>query len=335
MKTPKKHLIIISIILIPLLVLNIFCAFSFAATTSPYPIIFVHGIGDASVTWKTTGPKLSKYYEKYYKTDSHPHFNAGSGIGQSRDDKDFSNNLRNSCIYVTFNDYYNSPENQVDELESIIKDTIQETWENFPEYFGSKEKVKVILIAHSMGSLVSRKYIVGQPNNHKVHSLITIDALNTGTPAFKLRWIPYTLDGIGVIGAAVFLNPWFLGFTAVGVGIDVLLHRGGIRVLSPAANSMLPSSDFLKELNQTPLPTNIKYRAIISNSTNPLMKTYNSILGFKNGGDGAVPVESQSLKYAGIPNFSSLDYKEYIIDSPHFEAPTRAIDKIIEVLELK
>jgi len=284
------------------------------------------------VAWKVTGPKLSEYYEKYYKSDTHPYFRAGSGIGKNRDDKDFSDNPRNSCVYVTFKDYYASPASQVSELSKVIEDTIEEVWDNFPDDVSSKEDIKVILVSHSIGGLVCRKYITEHPDDHQVYMLTTIDALNTGTPALQLRWAPYALDGIGIVGAVAFSNPWFLGFTAIGVTADLLLHRGGIRLLSPAAASLRPNSQFLKELNTLPLPTNIKYRAIISNSTAPLAKLSNATLGFKKGGDGAVPIESQSLKYAGIPNFLSLDYEEYTIDSPHFEAPSKAAPVVTKIV---
>ena len=48
-----------------------------------YPVIFVHGIGDSSVAWKETGPAVSNYLDKCYKTPDHPYFSSGSGIGKS------------------------------------------------------------------------------------------------------------------------------------------------------------------------------------------------------------------------------------------------------------
>ena len=117
------------------------------------------------------------------------------------------------------------------------------------------------------------------------------------------------------------------------MGADILLHQGGLRLLSPAADSMHPDSSFLRELNAAPLPEDVHYHAIISDTSEFLPGLANHLLGFRHGGDGAVSVESQSLRSAGIPNFARLHYDEAVIDSRHLESPTRASAKIIEILK--
>lgn len=311
------------------------CNMVFAAPNPPAPVIFVHGIGDSSVAWKVTGPKVSAYYDKYYKSASHPCFQAGAGIGKNRDDKNFDDNIRNSCVYVTFKDYYASPETQVKELEQVIVGTRKETYSNFPSYFKSSEEVKINLVAHSMGGLVCRDYIIKHPKDHHVDAFIAMSCPNLGVPELDLKWTPYLLDAGGIAGAIVFANPLFLGFSAVGVGADMILHSSGIRLLSPAADSLQVGSSFLMQVNKCPLPEDIKYSFIISKATDPMSKALNSIFGFKNGGDGTLAVESQSLKYAGIPNFKKINYQEYYIDSPHFQVFNKSGEDIIEILGLR
>lgn len=285
------------------------------AKERPCPVIFVHGIGTSSVDWENTGPAVSKYYEKYYKT-----FSAGSGIGKDRFDKDFSDNIRNSCVYVTFSDHFASPDKLVQELKKVIDDTMAEA------------KVdKVNLVCHSMGGLAAREYLVQNPKDHHIAKLILIGAPNLGSNGAMFNWVPAALSIAGIGGAIVLGNPIPLGLAVIGVSSDIISYTRGVKLLSPAVEAMKPGSKFLKELNSKPMPENIEYTVIISNTTHFSHVFTNRILGY-DGGDGATSIESQRFSEKCVPNFAKLKYSEVYIDAPHFEEPDKAKDPIIKSL---
>ncbi len=321
-------------LLISLTIIAFMVASVSSVVATPYPVIFIHGIGDSSVAWKNTGPAVSSLYEEYYKTKTHPYFLAGSGIGEGRFDKDFSDNIRNSCVYVTFSDHFASPEALVSELEEVIDDTRDETWTNFRSYFKSKEEVRVNLVCHSMAGLVAREYLVSHPMDHHIDRLIMIAAPNLGSTGLIFNWAPAGLMFGGIGLSIITANPLPLGFTVVGLGWDIISQARGVKLLSPAVEAMKPDSKFLRKLNDTPMPTDVKYVCIISNTEQLPHGLANRILGYS-GGDGAISVDSQKLKAESVPNFKDLNYTEYLIDAPHYEEPDKAKDKIIEALGLK
>lgn len=281
---------------------------------TPYPVIFVHGIGDSSVAWKETGPKISEYYEKYYLP-----FKSGSGIGEDRFDQDFKDNLRNSCVYVTFSDHFASPIKLVPELKKVIDDTIAEA------------KVdKVNLVCHSMGGLVARQYLVEYPKEHNVNKLITIASANLGATGLLFNWGPTALVVTGIGGTILSANPLPLGLTIIGLGWDMISQARGVKLLSGAVESMKPGSEFLKMLNSKNMPTDVEYMCIISDTTHFPHTVGNVIMGHE-GGDGAVSVKSQRLSKESVPNFEELKYSESYIDLPHYEEPN-AVEAISEAL---
>jgi len=304
-----------------------------AAQAAPYPVIFVHGIGDSSVGWKKTGPIVSKYYDKYYKTEEHPYFRAGSGIGEDRFDQNFDDNLRNSCIYITFSDHFASPEELVPELEKLISYAREEVWRNFRDGFKSKDDIKVNLVCHSMGGLIARKYLTEHPHNHYVSKLIIIGTPNLGARGLLFNWGPVALITTGIGGTILFANPYFLLLTVGGLSVDVISQARGVKLLSPAAAAMKPDSEFLTQLNSNPLPTDVEYISIISNTGEFSHVLANRIL-FYEGGDGAVSIKSQKLSKDSVPNFSEIDYSEIYIDSPHFQEPHDATQAIIKALRV-
>ena len=303
-----------------------------ALAAPPYPIIFIHGIGDSSVAWKETGPTVSKYYEKYYKTDEHPYFRAGSGIGKDRFDQDFDDNKRNSCVYITFSDHFASPDKLLPELEELIFYTREEVWRNFKDKFKSKEDIKVNLVCHSMGGLIARKYLAEHPRDHYVSKLITVGTPNLGSEGLLFNWAPVGLIVTGIGGTILFANPFFLLLTVGGLSVDMISQARGVKLLSPAVDALKPGSAFLNELNETPLPTDVEYIAIISDTGEISHVLANKILLY-DGGDGAVSVKSQKLSEESVPNFSELNYSEIYIDSPHFKEPADAAPAIIKSLK--
>lgn len=293
----------------------------------PYPVIFVPGIGDSSVAWNKTGPKISKYYEHYYK-----YFLAGGGIGQNRFDKDFSDNIRNSCVYITFSDHFAAPDKLVPELAKVIKDTREEAWQNEKDkYFKSKDDVNVCLVTHSMGGLIARKYLTEHPKDHHVAKLIMIACPNLGSTGLLFNWGPKVLIASGIGGAIIFAKPWLLGLTVVGLGWDIISYARGVKLLSPAVRAMKPGSDFLKDLNSKPMPIDVKYVSIVSSTTRFPHVLANRILRYEEG-DGAISGKSQRLTESRIPNASELDYQEIMIDSPHGQGHHNALEAVSKAL---
>jgi len=307
---------------------------AFAYANVPNPVIFVHGIGDSSVAWRSTGPVVSRHIKKYYDISDHSYFFSGSGICADRDDKDFSDNVHDLCVYVTFSDHFADPGKLAQELKKVIDDTRGEAWANYRFYFKSRDDVKVNLVCHSMGGLVARKYLADNIKDHHVSKLILIGTPNKGSSALMFDWVP---AGLMVGGVSAFMlsgNPAFLSASVVGIGWDAISYSRGVKILSPAANAMKPGSKFLNDLNSKNMPTDVEYTVILCTANDLMHVTANRMLGYADG-DGAVPLDSQSLKYAGIPNFSKLDYKEMKLIAPHFEEPTMAKDLVVEALGLK
>jgi len=299
----------------------------------PSPVIFVHGIGDSSVAWKNTGPAVSAYYSKYYKTADHPYFVAGSGIGDGRFDRNFDDNIRNSCVYVTFLDHFASPEALVGQLEDVIEDTRSEVWSAFRSSFGSKSEIKVNLVCHSMGGLVARAYLARHEQEHHIEKLVMIATPNLGSPGLLANWVPAGLMFGGIGLTIVTANPVPLGLTIIGLGWDIVSQARGVKLLSPAVEAMKPDSGFLRDLSQTPMPTDLEYVSIISTTEAFPHVVANRTLGY-DAGDGAISVDSQKLSGESVPNFKDLNYREYYIEAPHYEEPDKAKDKIIEALGL-
>ena len=296
-------------------------------------MIFVHGTGDSSVAWEAAGSAAGGYLDKYYKTSDHPYFLSGSGIGQDRADKDFSDNIRNSCVYVTFSDHYADPDSLVDELKKVIDDAREETWSHFKNYYKSKDDIKVNLVCHSMGGLVARKYLAKNVSDHHVSRLILMGTPNKGISVLMLEWVPVGFMAGGAAGFLLSGNPLFLSASIAGLGGHAISYARGVKLLSPATGAMKPDSSFLKDLNSRELPVDIEYVVIICSADDFMHEASNKILGYKDG-DGAISLDSQSLRYCGIPNFNSLNYKELNVKSPHFEEPTVAREAIIRSLRL-
>jgi len=297
----------------------------------PPPVIFVHGIGDSSVAWINTGPAVSSLYDGYFSNRYHPFFRAGSGIGSSRFDQDFEDNERNSCVYVTFSDHFASPEAQVPELERVIEETRDEVWSYFRDNFRSKDEIKVCLVCHSMGGLVGRSYLAKHRADHHVDTIVLIAAPNLGSTGLIFNWVPAGLMAGGIGAALVTANPWLLGFTAAGLGWDVISRVRGVNLLSDAVRDMKPGSDYLKRLSDSPVPEDVRYVSIVSATDSFPHSVANQVL-FYEGGDGAIYVDSQSLSKKSVPNFEFIDYREYMIDAPHYEEPDRALKEIITSL---
>lgn len=83
------------------------------------------------------------------------------------------------AFYISFVNRFADPAKQVPELAKFIGDVLKKT----------KAK-KVILVCHSMGGLVARKYLVDHKSSHNVERLILLSTPNLGSIWLYFKWSP-------------------------------------------------------------------------------------------------------------------------------------------------
>lgn len=224
-----------------------------------------------------------------------------------------------TIYYISFSNRFAEPSQQVPELEKYIKEILKIT-----------KQEKVILVCHSMGGLTARQYLVNFKNFHNVEKLILLSTPNLGSMGLFFNWLPFALIILGAVG---FRHLWPLIFCLIGLIWELISFSYGVLLLSPASWAMRPNSKFLKELNSKEVPTNIKYISVLSD-TKAFPHFLVNLLLFREGGDGAIPLSSQSLSPKCIPNFSKLNYSELHIDLPHFLIPKKCESVVKQALEL-
>lgn len=224
-----------------------------------------------------------------------------------------------ASYYISFSDPFADPSLQAVELARFIDQVLKETGQ-----------AKVILVCHSMGGLVARKYLTDYSSTHRVEKVIFLNALNQGSVGLSFNWVPLFLIIVGFLGWRLV---WPLLLAGMGMVWEMLSYLRGVLLLSPAAWAMRPGSRFLRGLNSEALPRDVKYIAVLSD-TRVFPHVLVNLLLFREGGDGAVPLSSQRLSAESVPNFSELDYRELYADLPHFAVPKKAEAQIIEALKL-
>lgn len=221
------------------------------------------------------------------------------------------------AFYISFSNRFADPNRQVPELAKFIDEVLQKT-----------KQEKVILVCHSMGGLVARKYLVDYEDSHRVERLILLSTPNLGSIGLFFNWLPVVLIILGALG---FQYIWPLLFCLIGLAWEVISYLRGVWLLSEAAWAMRPNSKFLQELNSKEMPEEVRYIAILSDTQDFPHRLVNLFL-FREGGDGAVPLSSQRLSTRCVPNFSRLNYAELNISLPHFAIPSQISPQIIKAL---
>ncbi len=221
-------------------------------------------------------------------------------------------------FYISFSKRFAEPSNQVPELAEFITEVLKKTGQQ-----------KVILVCHSMGGLVARRYLVDSESFHRVDRLILLSTPNLGSIGLSLNWIPLVLIILGASGLKFF---WPLILCLIGLLWEISFYWRGVLLLSPAAWALRPNSQFLRELNSREAPEDVKYISVLSDTKFLPHRLVNLVL-FREGGDGAVPLSSQRLSARCVPNFSKLDYTELQVDLPHFAIPYRISPKLTEALK--
>jgi pimeloyl-ACP methyl ester carboxylesterase len=241
------------------------------------------------------------------------------GIGASGDDWKRFEIPDHDAFYITFANHFAHPAKQVRELCAFIDEVLEKT-----------KKPKVILVCHSMGGLVARKYLADNLYSHKVEKLIMLSTPNLGTLGLSFDWMPLIMIFLGAAGLR-FYPLAFLFILLGGITWEIVSYLRGVLLHSPADLAMHPHSKFLKQLNKRNLPADLEYVVILSD-TNIFPHRLVNLFLFRERGDGAVPISSQRLSPKCVPNFSELNYKELKIALPHFSIPKKAGSAILQAV---
>jgi len=141
---------------------------------NPYPIVFVHGYNvlpekaSKSDLWK----KTSKELQKYFFVDPDDPYNSEYKYHNTR--------LYN---YEAVFDYRAMSEGDIEDISAKLADYIDEVLNRLPAY----QKKKVIIVAHSMGGLVTRCMLSrndknGKSYQEKVAKVVFVDSPLLGSP---------------------------------------------------------------------------------------------------------------------------------------------------------
>ncbi|MEA3492808.1 MAG: alpha/beta fold hydrolase [Candidatus Margulisiibacteriota bacterium] len=211
-------------------------------------------------------------------------------------------------FYISFLNRFDNPSNQALELGKYINDVLIKT-----------KQERVILVCHSMGGLVARKYLTDNTNAHRVEKMVLLSTPNIGTIGLTFNWLPLILIIFGALGYKFI---WPLIICLAGLLYEIISYLRGVLLLSPAAWAMRKNSRFIRKLNLKKMPEDVKYVSVLSDTRVFPHRLVNIFL-FREGGDGAIPVGSQKLSAKSVPNFSRINYSEHKIDLPHFAVPRK------------
>jgi pimeloyl-ACP methyl ester carboxylesterase len=223
---------------------------------------------------------------------------------------------RNS-YYISFSNRFAHPKDQVAELKDEIGRILK-----------LEGKEKVVLVCHSMGGLVARKYLADHLLDHHVEKLVLLSTPNLGSIGLSFNWFPILLIITGIAG---FKWIWPLLLILAGTVWETVSFLRGVLLLSPAVWAMRPDSRFIRGLNAMKMPTDLEYVAAL-NDANYFPHGLVNLFLFREGGDGAVPLSSQKLSQLSVPNFSELHYSELRTNLPHFALPRRAQAVVLQAL---
>jgi len=199
------------------------------------------------------------------------------------------------CSAITFKDRFGNPDQQVEELK---------------DFLSQYKKEELILVGHSLGGLVARKYLVAHSAGARIKKVVLLGVPNQGIFGLTFNWIPLAIEILVSIVALAFENYYLFWIVLLASGYDFFSYLRGVKLISPAASAMKFHSKFLKDLNSKSLPTSVQYVVLLS-------KPWYHLLG-----DGAVSQDSQKLNC--VPNFKELNYQEIPLTVPHFKEPQAA-----------
>jgi pimeloyl-ACP methyl ester carboxylesterase len=186
-----------------------------------HPIIFIHGLGGRPSDWENK--EANRDYVGFLED-----------IGLDR-------NFFHLYSYADYNhDGVYDWEGDINGIASDLPTVVEELSEKSKEVGGDG---KVDVVAFSLGGLVSRAYFASSSFSHKIGKFIDIATPHQGV---YLGEIVNLLDSIPLKGPAI--RKAFLKF--VGSIWNSVREGQGMDFDSPAAQQVIPKSEFLQFLNQ-------------------------------------------------------------------------------------
>lgn len=232
--------------------------------SSDFPIIFVHG-------WKGNPGGLSLYQNKLDEEG----IAENKGTIYTRDDGSICADKWEKSVSVSFEYYVSGSNGKGDEGIEVYARRLEGAVDLVKECTGSE---KVILIGHSMGGLVSRKYMVDYGSND-VEKLITL-----ATPHYGSN----DLNKHGLVREGINFFTYLIN----------RIHG------EEDAKQMIPNNDFLRDLNSE--DCNIRNKIVSIGSFTAAdeygwavfpSEVFDGCKGFSRG-DGIVPIDSTELYMA-------------------------------------
>lgn len=161
------------------------------------------------------------------------------------------------------------------ELEQFIKYVLNYT--NAP---------RVTLMAHSMGGVVARNYLVQNPTDHRVESLVTVASPHGGS------YLANVLYGAGLL----------LGDEKEDL-FKALEGASGLNWSSLAVSDLIDSGEesYLTKLNRKPHPRDVNYFSVVASARllailgQVVEKYFDQVIPGNTNGDWVVSLENQNM----------------------------------------
>jgi len=161
------------LIKISLLFLSLFLSYSAHAAEIyvPEPIIFVHGLSSDETVWDSTKSELRKYF-----------IDEQTGVPK------YEYKVSDEKSYFPHCDYEIINTGDISSIAlGVLKRSIYNGLENIPDEYPNK---KVIIVAHSMGGLVTRSLLKQQNNfQNSIDKVIFIGTPHSGSPYASVLWL--------------------------------------------------------------------------------------------------------------------------------------------------
>lgn len=273
----------------------------------PIPVLFAHGFAKGQRdNWYQSIDKLEQYFDQYFFYDR------SRSIGEiisDLGDKGSVPYLEAISFGETIYDRNDSIDKQIDTLgwATLLGFRTDEMLGRYLDSGSDINESKINIVAHSMGGLAAREYILhgyDSQNQENISKLITLGTPHTGSPLASLAFYIASNRRQSKI------------FKRMVIGVPELLETGAINYLGDhvlaiifdredggeAVYDMRLGSSFLTQLNsdQSIFSGTTKYYAMYGK----ISAFRNRLLGFgRDGGDKVVSLDSQ--RGDGVLNLSA------------------------------
>jgi Mg-chelatase subunit ChlD/pimeloyl-ACP methyl ester carboxylesterase len=193
-----------------------------------HPVILVHGMNSDAGKWETRGEGLTIYH--YLINDGY------------------------DLLYVTTFGYVQNQRlgDSDDDLNDVPTDTDQDI-SNVAAYLASEIDylynisggVKVDVVAHSLGGIVTREYLREHPNNHRMGKFIDVATPHSGSSYLEFY------DSLP--------KEWQKGVTRAIDELERYFYNFVPNPNSISARQLVPNSAFMQRLNSSHSPADVQY----------------------------------------------------------------------------